>query len=57
MGVGLEVLVQASHFLALPEKPIRALSTGWLCHITPSGSGTSPSFFVLKRFATHRRGR
>ena len=41
----------ASHFSALPENPKKALSTGRLCHITPSGSGTWPSFFLLYRFA------
>ena len=40
----------SSHFSALRPSPIEALSTGRLCHITPSGSGTSPSIFVLNRF-------
>ena len=41
----------ASHLSALPENPMKVLSTRWLCHITPSDSGTSPSFFLLNRFA------
>ena len=31
--------------------PKRALSTGTLCHATPSDSGTWPNFFLLIRFA------
>ena len=41
---------QASHFCAFRPRPIAALSTGWLCHITPSGSGTSPTIFLTTRF-------
>ena len=45
-------LSHASHLSVLPKKPNIVLSTRWLCHITPSESGTSPSRFLLKRFAS-----
>ena len=31
---------------------MKVLSTRWFCHITPSDSGTCPSFFMAKRFAS-----
>ena len=31
---------------------MKAFSTGRLCHITPSGSGTSPNILLLNRLHT-----
>jgi hypothetical protein len=36
-----------SHFCSFWPKPIDALSTGTLCHITPSDSGTRPNILLL----------
>src|SRR3954465_13255117 len=36
-----------SHFCNLRPKPIDAFSTGTLCHITPSDSGTRPNILLL----------
>src|SRR4051794_23729112 len=36
-----------SHFCSFWPKPIDAFSTGTLCHITPSDSGTRPNILLL----------
>src|SRR3954463_7575869 len=36
-----------SHFCIFWPKPIDAFSTGTLCHITPSDSGTRPNILLL----------
>lgn len=45
-----------SHRSALRPKPVMAISTGRLCHMTPTPSGTSPSIFLLNRFTRYPSG-
>src|SRR5688500_546300 len=40
----------ASHFCVLRPSPNPKFRTFWLCHMTPSDSGTSPSILRAKRF-------